>query len=42
MADGLDAVAIRIEREGAVIVGVIVRPQSRRSVIAAARSRAAA
>jgi hypothetical protein len=32
-------VAIRIEREGAVIVGVIVRPQSRRTVIAAARSK---
>ena len=31
--DGLDIVAIRIEHEGSVIIGVIVRPQPRRAVV---------
>ena len=36
MAHRLDIVAVGIEHEGAVIVRVIVRPQSRRAVILAA------
>src|SRR5262249_51815097 len=36
MAYGLDAVAVRIEYEGAVVVGVVVRAQPRRAVVASA------
>ena len=36
MADGLDVVAVRIEHEGRVVVGVVVRSQSRRAVVLAA------
>src|ERR1043165_5295309 len=37
VADGFDGVAVRIEYEGAVIVWVVVRTQSRRTVVATAR-----
>src|SRR5260221_13010840 len=37
VADGLDVVAIRVEHEGAVIVGVVMRPRSRWAVVASAR-----
>src|SRR5262245_33964190 len=36
MADGLDIVAVGIEDEGAVIVGMIMRPDARRAVVSAA------
>src|SRR5882672_5013456 len=36
MAHGLDIVSVRVEHEGAVIVRVIMRPCSRRSVVTAA------
>src|SRR5215470_9492823 len=36
MAYGLDAMTVRIEREGAVVVGVVVRSQSGRTVVAPA------
>src|SRR5689334_22603522 len=37
MADRLDVVAVRIEHERAVVIRVIVRPQSGRPVVAPAR-----
>src|SRR5262249_22662683 len=36
MANGLDVVAVGVEPKGTVIIGVIVRPQSRRTVVFAA------
>jgi hypothetical protein len=36
MADGLNIVAIGVEHEGAVVVGMIVRPKSRYPVVFAA------
>src|SRR5215475_4930568 len=36
MADGLDVVAVGVEHEGAVVIGVIVRSQPRRAVVFAA------
>jgi len=36
VTDRLDAMAVGIEHEGAVIVGVILRPEPRRAVVAPA------
>jgi hypothetical protein len=36
MADRLDAMAVRIQHEGAVIIGVVVRPKPRRAIVAPA------
>ena len=38
MADGFDIVAVRVDDEGAVIVGVVVRADARRAVVLAAGS----
>lgn len=35
MADGLDVVALRVDDEGAVIMGMVVRAQTRRPVVPA-------
>ncbi len=37
VADGLDIVAVAIEHERAVIIGMIMRPEARRSVVLPAR-----
>ena len=37
MAHGLDVVAIGVEHERAIVVGVVVRTHARRAVVAAAR-----
>src|SRR5882724_1777767 len=37
VTDGFDIVAVGIEHEGAVIIGMIMRPEPRRAVVAAAR-----
>src|SRR5262249_1511292 len=36
MANSLDVVAVGVEHKGTVVIGVIVRPQSRRAVVFAA------
>lgn len=37
MADGLDVVAVRVEDEGAVVAGVVDRPQTGGAVVGATR-----
>src|SRR4051794_6338034 len=39
VTDGFDIVPIGIEHEGAIIIGMIMRPESRRAMIAPARFR---
>ena len=37
MADRLDIVAVGVQHEGAIVIGVILRPETRRAIVATAR-----